>query len=134
MKYNGIIENNLRVIEQKLDEINSWEIDSFEKLKNSTLLQNASERALQVAIEMMIDICERISAIEKIQPLDSSSECIAKLQEMKIIRPFPEYKEMVKFRNFIVHRYERIDVEIIYSILKNKIQLFGFFIEDIRNS
>jgi uncharacterized protein YutE (UPF0331/DUF86 family) len=50
------------------------------------------------------------------------------------LRIRPEYAEMVRFRNFIVHRYEKIDLEIIYGILKNKIFLFRFFIEEIRNS
>ncbi len=55
-------------------------------------------------------------------------------QNLKIIRPIPEYNEMVKFRNFIVHRYEKIDIEIVYAILKNKLMFFESFIEDIRNS
>ncbi len=134
MKYNGIIESKLRVIEQKLEEINSWGITSFEEFQKSTLLQNASERALQVAIEMMIDVSERILAIEKIPPQNSSAKSIERLQKLNILKPIPEYNEMVKFRNFIVHRYERIDTEIVYAILKNKLVFFKSFIEDIRNS
>jgi len=134
MKYNGVIENKLRVIEQKLEEIRSWKIESFEQLQSSSLLQNALERALQVAIEVMIDIGERILANEQIPPQNSASENIRKLQEMNIIKAKPEYLEMVKFRNFLVHRYERVDPEIIYAILKNKLGLFGEFVEDIRMS
>jgi uncharacterized protein YutE (UPF0331/DUF86 family) len=125
MKYNGIIENKLRVIEQKLDEIRNWEIGTFEEFQQSSLLQNASERALQVAIEVMIDVGERILAFEKIPPLNTAAENITHLQKLNII---------IKFRNFIVHRYEKIDLEIVYSIIKNKLFLFESFIEDIRNS
>jgi len=134
MKYNGVIENKLRIIEQKLEEIRSWKIESFEQLQSSSLLQNALERALQVAIEVMIDIGERILANEQIPPQNSASENIRKLQEMNIIKAKPEYLEMVKFRNFLVHRYERVDLEIIYAILKNKLGLFSEFVEDIRMS
>lgn len=134
MKYNGIIEAKLRVIEQKLEEIRSWKIDSYENFQQSTLLQNGSERALQVAIEVMIDISERILAHEHVAPQDSAADNIRHLQNRKIIRPMPEYLDMVKFRNFIVHRYEKIDLEIIYSIIKNKLPLFESFIQDIRNS
>jgi len=80
----------------------------------------------------MIDISERILALNEIPPLPSSSENMAKLQEMKIISARPEYGDMVKFRNFIVHRDEKIDLEIIYDILKNKLFLFNAFIEEIR--
>lgn len=134
MKYNGIIENKLRVIEQKLAEIREWEIGSFKEFQKSSLLQNASERALQVAIEVMIDISERILALEKVPPQNTAAENIAQLQKLNIIKSLPEYNEMVKFRNFIVHRYEKIDSEIVYAILKNKLALFESFIADIRNS
>ncbi len=134
MKYNGIIESKLRIIEQKLGEIESWNIQSFEQLKESSLLQNALERALQVNIEVMIDISERILALNKERPLPTAQDNIIRLQESGIISTRPEYSEMVKFRNFIVHRYEKIDLEIIYGILKNKLFLFREFINDIRKS
>jgi len=134
MKYNGIIEDKLRIIERKLEEIRSWKINSFEDFQQSTLLQNAAERALQVAIEVMIDISERILSLKKIPPRNTAAENITQLQKLNIIKPVPEYSDMIKFRNFIVHRYEKIDLEIVYAILKNKLFLFESFIEDIRNS
>lgn len=134
MKYNGIIENKLRVIEERLNDIRNWDILSFQQFSQSSLLMSAVERALQVAVEVMIDITERILALEKIAPLDSAADNIRQLQEMRILRPNAEYANMVKFRNLIVHRYERIDPEIVYSIIKNKLSLFEAFIEDIRNS
>lgn len=54
--------------------------------------------------------------------------------EMHLISTRPEYEDMVKFRNFIMHRYEKIDLEIIYGIFKNKLSLFSEFINDIRKS
>lgn len=134
MKYNGVIEDKLRLIEQKLQEIRSWKIDTYEQFQKSSLLQNATERALQVSIELMIDVSERILALEQIPPQNTASDNIRQLQELKIITPLPEYLDMVKFRNFIVHRYERIDLEIIYAILRNKLFLFESFVRDIRNS
>jgi len=133
MKYNGIIENKLRLIEQKLEEINSWNIDSFEKLNGSTLLQNATERALQVAIELMIEISERILALNKVPSQVAASSNFIKLQEIGVIKQAGKYIDMVKFRNFIVHRYEKIDLEIVYGIIKKKLNLFSQFIEDIRS-
>jgi uncharacterized protein YutE (UPF0331/DUF86 family) len=133
MRYNGIIEAKLRIIEQKLAEIESWNITGFSQLKESSMLQNAVERALQVCTEVMIDISERILALHKIAPLASAAENMQQLQEMGIIPARSEYEDMVRFRNFIVHRYEKIDLEIIFGILKNKLFLFREFINDIRN-
>lgn len=134
MRYNGIIENKLRTIEQKLAEIRSWEIETYESFRQNSMLQNACERALQVAIEVMIDISERILAIEKVPPQNTAAENIEQLINLNIIRSLVEYKDMVKFRNFIVHRYEKVDLEIVFSIISNKLSLFESFIEDIRNS
>jgi len=132
MKYNGIIESKLRIIEQKLAEIESWHIASFIQLRDSSLLQNAVERALQVCTEVMIEISERILALNEVPPMPSASENILKLQELGILSARPEYGDMVRFRNFIVHRYEKIDLEIIFGILKNKLFLFNEFIDEVR--
>jgi len=134
MKYNSIIENKLRLLESKISEISSWNIKSFKELKESTLLQNATERALQVSVEIMIDVSERILAIEKIPPQSSSTDNLKKLEELKIIKDASKYISMIRFRNFMVHRYEHIDLEIIYGILKNKLFLFEYFVDEIRKS
>ncbi|MCF8303935.1 MAG: DUF86 domain-containing protein [Bacteroidales bacterium] len=109
MTFNGIIERKLRLIEDKLSEIESWEIDSFEKLKNSSLLQNALERALQVSIEIMIDVSERILALHNIQPKETAVQNLEELARIGMIKNADNYRDMIKFRNFIVHRYEKID-------------------------
>ena len=132
MKYNGIIEAKLRIIEEKLGEIESWQINSFQAFSTSSLLQNAVERALQVMIEMVIDTGERILALEKEPPASSAASIIYRLQELGVITEDTDYIEMVKFRNFIVHRYEKIDLEIVYAILKNKLPVFRKFIDEVR--
>lgn len=134
MKYNGIIEAKLRTIEEKLSEIESWQIISYQKLQINSMLRNATERALQVAVEAIIDICERILAIEGIPAPDTSAKVVKKVIEIGIIANNPEYLEMIRFRNFIVHRYENIDLEIIYTMVSKKLPVFRNFIHEIRNS
>ena len=134
MKYNGIIENKLRVIEEKIEMIQSWKIDSLDQLKINSMLQNAVERALQVAVEAMIDITERILSLKKIPPQKSSSESMKKLQELHILKNASNYEEMIRFRNFIVHRYDKIDLKIIYKIVSKMLPRFNKFVEEIRKS
>jgi uncharacterized protein YutE (UPF0331/DUF86 family) len=132
MKYNGIIENKLRLLDRKLSEIKSWEINDSRKFRESSLLQNAVERGLQVAIEIIIDVSERILALEQIGPQESSSLVIKKLEELNILADSAPFMEMVRFRNFIVHRYEYIDSEILFDIIRNKLSLFSEFITAVR--
>ncbi len=134
MKYNGIIEAKIRIIEEKLIDIESWQITSYYQLQQNSMLRNATERALQVAIEAIIDICEHILALEGIPALESSAGVIKKIIEMGIITDNKDYIDMIRFRNFIVHRYEKIDLEIIYTIVSKKLPVFKNFIHDIRNS
>jgi len=134
MKYNGIIEAKLRTIEEKLSEIESWQVISNQQLQMNSMLRNATERALQVAIEALIDICEHIIALEGISAPDTSANVIKKVIDIGIITNSPEYLEMISFRNFIVHRYEKIDLEIIYAIVSKKLPVFRKFIHEIRNS
>ncbi len=134
MKYNGIIEHKLRIIEENVENIKSWGIDSFQKLQESTLLQNAVERALQVAIEAMIDVAERILALKKIPPRNSVAKSMLKLQELNILADASKYEEMVRFRNYIVHRYENIDLKVIYNIVNKMLPLFHQFVDEIRKT
>ena len=105
MKFNGIIERKLRVIEENISDIKSWNINSLQQLTESTLLQKAAERALQISIEVMIDVSERILALNEIEPANTSTENMKKLEQIGIIKSFNDYANMVRFRNFIVHRY-----------------------------
>ena len=134
MKYNGVIESKLRVIEKKIAEIESWEIKSFEEFNNNSLLQNGVERALQVAIEAIIDVSERILSIMRLPPAGSGAANLEILEKKEVIKSAGRYGDMIRFRNFIVHRYERIDPEIVYGIIKNKLFLFGEFVHEIRSS
>lgn len=133
MKLNGIIERKLRAIEENIDAIKSWKIENFQQFSESSLLQKATERALQISIEVMIDISERILALNKLTPANTSVENIQKLEALGVIRSANNYADMIRFRNFIVHRYEKVDTEIVYSIIKSKLNLFDKFVEEIRS-
>ena len=132
MKYNGVIENKLRLLENKLEEIYSWKIRKLQDIENSSLIRNAVERALQVCIEIMIDVAERIIAIEGKTPAKNSAEAIQILENIDAIEDSEIYKEMVRFRNFIVHRYEYISIEILFVIVTKKLDCFEKFIAELR--
>ena len=133
MTINGIIERKLRLLEQKLSEINDWQITSYAEFSQSSLKINAVERALTVCVEIMIDISERILAIKKIPPKDTSVENFKELERLKIIQSFETYADMIRFRNFIVHRYETIDTQILFAIVTKKLKDFRSFADEIRN-
>ena len=134
MRINGVVESKLRFLEQVLDDLESWSFPDLARFQTDTMLRRATERALQLAIESVIDVSERILATQRIPPADTSAENIKQLQRIKILRDSEQYTEMIRFRNFIVHRYEQINPEIIYSIVKGKLNSFRDFIDEIRTA
>ncbi len=132
MNINGIVERKLRLLEQKLSEINEWNIRDYQKFKKSSLKINAVERALTVCVEIMIDVSERILAIKKIAPKNTSIENFQELEKIQAIKSFSKYADMIRFRNFVVHRYESIDTEILFNIITNKLSDFRSFVDEMR--
>jgi uncharacterized protein YutE (UPF0331/DUF86 family) len=134
MQINGIIETKLRLLEQKLIEIHDWNIDSYAEFKDSSLKINAVERALTVCVEIMIDVSERILAIKQIPPKNSSIENFRELERISVIQSFEKYADMIRFRNFVVHRYENIDTQILFTIITKKLDNFSAFIDEVRKA
>jgi len=133
MEINGVIERKLRLLEQKLDEIQEWKIQTYAEFKKSSLQINAVERALTVCVEIMIDISERILALKKRPPKNSSIENFQELEKLNVIQSYDKYADMVRFRNFVVHRYENIDTEVLFSIITEHLGDFSSFIKEIRD-
>ncbi len=134
MQINGVIEKKLRLLEQKLIEIHDWKINSYSEFKDSSLKINAVERALTVCVEIMIDVSERILALKQIPPKNTSIENFKELERLKIIQSSEKYADMIRFRNFVVHRYENIDTQILFTIITKRLDDFSAFIDEIRKT
>ncbi len=132
MKINGVIQRKLALLDKHLLNLrNEFKGVSLEDFRESWVLQRMAERVLQVMIEICIDIAERIIAMKGAGPAATGSEAIEKLAALGVIESVGPYAEMVRFRNLIVHQYEEIDPEIIYSIVSTKLDDFRRFRDEI---
>lgn len=134
MPINGVIESKLRFLEQLLDDLERWPLGDLAEFARNSMLQRAVERSLQLGIECMIDVAERILAARRLAPADTAAQNFRRLQEIGILKDADRYAEMVRFRNFIVHRYEQIDAEIVYGLARNKLDRFRDFTDEIRRA
>jgi len=134
MPINGVVESKLRFLEQVLADLESWPLGSPAEFAGNSMLRRAVERALQLAVESMIDVSERILAAKHLSPVDAAAQNFKRLHEMGILKDADRYTEMARFRNFIVHRYEQIEPEIVYGLAKNKLGRFRDFIDEIRTA
>jgi uncharacterized protein YutE (UPF0331/DUF86 family) len=134
MPTNGVVESKLRFLEQTLADLETWPLGDLADFARNSLLRRAVERALQLAAESMIDVAERILAARRLAPADTAAQNLQRLQEIGVLKDAERYAEMVRFRNFIVHRYEQIEPQLVYSLAKNKLGCFRDFVDEIRRA
>jgi len=114
---NGVIQNKLARIEAYLTKLQEIIPDGFKEFEKDWRTQMIAERGLQILIEIIIDVANRLIAINNWGPTTSSADSIRLLVLKKVISSEEPYLKMIKFRNFIVHDYDRVDNAIVYLIL-----------------
>lgn len=104
---------------------------AFKKADHKTI--SAIERDLQVAIEACIDIGKLIISEKRLRPPESMRDICQILYENGYInsRTLHIFEGMVGMRNILVHRYEKIDPEVIYGVLKKHLDDFQRFIDQV---
>ncbi len=131
MATNGILTRKLAYLQEQLSVLRSWRLGSLQEYSDNQMLQRAVERQLQVCVETVIDICERVLAARKIPPADTSAGNLRKIAEIGLIQNADIYTDMVRFRNFIVHRYETVEPEIVYAIVTRELDILDRFLDEI---
>ena len=134
MQVNGVIQRKLALLDDKI----LWLERNFGGLTKNVFLEDelnlaAAERGLQVAVEIVIDIAERLVALHGAGPVASAGEAIEKLAHLGIVRKAEVYQQMVRFRNFIVHQYATVDPSIVYQIVTEQLADFRSFRDEIDN-
>jgi len=133
-RYNGVIQKKLSYLKDQLRHLRSWDAGTLDEFRENILLRRAVERELQVCVEVIIDLCEHILAVENMSPAESSVGSLEKVAELGIIKDADTYAPMIRFRNFVVHRYEQVDPDILYDILENKLSDFDTFVAELETA
>lgn len=132
MKYNGVIQRKLALLDDQVLRLQTHLRDiPRERFVEDWVLRSMAERALQVAVEIVIDIAERIVSIENAGPAATAGEAIQKLVELGILRNMEPYRKMVGFRNLIVHQYEQIDPEFLFTLVTERLGDFRRFRDEL---
>jgi len=131
MKHNGVIQRKLELIAENTIRLRTLLPVSSERLRADFFLKSGIERTLQVSIEAMIDIANRLASLANQPAAADSYQALVRLSELGVIAQAERYRNMIRFRNFIVHRYESIDPENIAAILTQHLSEFDDFIQEI---
>ncbi|MCC7201378.1 MAG: DUF86 domain-containing protein [Nitrospirae bacterium] len=114
----------------QIKEFTDIAIDNY---KNDWKTQRIVERTLQIMIETCTDIANHIISDRGMRAPTTYADTFMVLLENKIISPemFATMEKMAKFRNVVVHQYEKVDAEIVIIILKRHLNDFDKFKEVI---
>jgi len=130
---------DLKRIQENLDELESYlnelEILLPEHEKDYVELRTkrACEKTFELACEATIDVCNIIVSQKGYgKPVDSR-DSMSKLVENSVISEDlgERLKDMVGFRNLLVHRYGRVDDHQAFTHLTNELGDFFEFMEAI---
>jgi len=128
MKINGVIQRKLTLLDDQMVNLaKHMKGVTYEAFEGDWMRRSMAERALQVAIEIVIDVAERLIALSDAGPVASAADAIRKCVDLGYLTSATPYREMVGFRNFIVHEYEQIDPQITYALATEKLKDFRAF-------
>lgn len=110
---------------RELEQVKPVSLEEYKKIEK----KRSSERLLQLSIECMIDICALMVTGLRLGLPSEEDDLFERLEQAGIISPLMKetLRKMKAFRNILVHEYGRIDDELVYEILQNKLNDFDKF-------
>jgi uncharacterized protein YutE (UPF0331/DUF86 family) len=121
-----LIGRKLTQLDTYLSQIKEFSKISIVTYKSDWKMQRIIERTLQMLIELCIDIANHIISDEGMRLPSGYADTFTVLMEKKVINRnlFKTMDKMAKFRNIVVHQYEKIGPAIVVSILHNNLKDF----------
>lgn len=116
------IQEKLKRIKLYYNELEGIFKSSLEEIKNDYTKYHAAERLLQLIVDEMLDINNHLIARLDLEVPDDFQSTFKTLAEAKIIPEQFAQKiaPVVGLRNRLVHRYEKIDLDLTLSQIKRE--------------
>ena len=128
---NGVVAQKLQALDRGLTELRSLGVVSVESLRANWQQARAIERNLQVLVEVVIDVCQRLIAITGQSPATTGADAVARCIELGVLSADENYTRMVRLRNFLVHRYEHVDPEVLANMVNRHLGDFEQFRDEV---
>ena len=130
---NEKLQSFLNTIKEKIGKLEGRRGITLEEYRGNYDLQKIVERELQEAIQAVIDSSIRIIALNNFRHSDDYVGVFDSLLENKVIPSdfVPKIKDLVRFRNILIHQYFRVDPEKVYTHLQNDPEILDRFLRYI---
>ena len=121
-----LILRKLAELDQYYSQLKEYENTTANQYSDDWKIQRIIERTLQMMIETCADIAGHIIADKGFRIPKSYADTFKVMLEEKILdkKLSAIMEKIAKFRNIVVHHYDKVDAEIVAAILKN--DLAGF--------
>ena len=128
-----LILRKLAELDQYYSQLKEYENTTADQYSDDWKIQRIIERTLQMMIETCVDIAGHIIADKGFRIPKSYADTFKVLLEEKILsrKLSAVMEKMAKFRNIVVHHYDKVDAEIVAAILKNDLADFVSYKEAI---
>jgi uncharacterized protein YutE (UPF0331/DUF86 family) len=122
----ALILRKLAELDQYYSQLKEYKNTTADQYSDDWKVQRIIERTLQMMIETCVDIAGHIIADKGFRIPKSYADTFKVLLEEKILdkKLSAIMEKIAKFRNIVVHHYDKVDAEIVAAILKN--DLAGF--------
>lgn len=127
----GPIIKKLYALDTAVAELRSLGQVTADGIRKDWRTRRAIERQLQVLVEITVDICQRLISLRNESPAPSGAEAIKRCIGFGALTENDAYGKMAQFRNFLVHRYDDIDPEILAAMVNERLGDFESFRADI---
>lgn len=129
----NLILRKISELEKYLEQLKEFSAITLDEYKSDWKTQRIIERTLQIMIETCVDIANHIIADNNMRPPTSYADTFKVLSEKSVLNNELSdiMSRMTKFRNIVVHQYEKVDAGIVINILKKNLDDFLKYRESI---
>jgi uncharacterized protein YutE (UPF0331/DUF86 family) len=126
---NRLVLRKLSELEEYLGQIREYRPITVAQYVSDWKSQRIIERTLQMMVEISLDVANHIIADRKYRDPKGYADCFKVLRENRILdaKLSGRMEKMAKFRNILVHNYDKVDAEIVVGILKRNLSDFDAF-------
>ncbi|MBU2545011.1 DUF86 domain-containing protein [Patescibacteria group bacterium] len=129
-----IIEDRISSVKKYLTTLGNFKKYSRKELEKDIFIKGSVERYLYLVIQETISLAEGVISLKDLRKPSDYGENFEILNENDIIslELSQELIKMVGFRNIIAHDYKKLDFDIVYKVLQNKLKDIEKFIKIIK--
>lgn len=131
-----IIENKISAVGDYIQTLEPYKQYSRIEIEKDDQIRGALERYLYLATQATIDLAEAVIAFKKFRKPTILNESFYILQEQGVISGELTEKlvRMTGFRNTIAHDYQKVNYDIVFDVLHNRLSDLEEFITAIRQN